>query len=179
MTRRLVKPQPVKKGIACIDEELKGESGLFRTWLRNSDGGIDQDFNPEYFECPYGQPGDRLWCKEAFYKHKHIGMKFFDEYEALPDNDKPYYRKVSPLFLPKYVARIALEITEVRVERLQEINAVEVLKEGISLRTKPRDGDNLERYFAELWNSLYTKKPECQWKANPWMWVVEFKRIKP
>ena len=74
--------------------------------------------------------------------------------------------------MPRWASRITLEITDVRVERLQEIDIHDVIKEGIKV-------DSIAGFsrFKGYWDSLYAKKPEYQWKANPWVWVIEFVHI--
>uniref|UniRef100_A0A6M3LV70 ASCH domain-containing protein n=1 Tax=viral metagenome TaxID=1070528 RepID=A0A6M3LV70_9ZZZZ len=117
------------------------------------------------WKCTYGKPGDILWVRETFYKHKHIGMKFSDEYEALPYNLKPYYRKCSAIFMSIWVSRITLKITDVRVERLQEISEKDAISEGILAVAS----------FADIWNSINGKKHP--WASNPWVWVIDFERV--
>ena len=147
-TRRVVKPQPNVR-LSNIEE-----TNLWSYTL------CEQDW-----KCTYGKPGDILWVRETFYKHKHIGMKFSDEYEALPDNLKPYYRKCSAIFMSKWVSRITLKITDVRVERLQEISEKDAISEGILAVAS----------FADIWNSINGKKHP--WASNPWVWVIDFERV--
>ena len=116
-------------------------------------------------KCPYGKPGDILWVRETFYKHRHIGMKFSDEYEALSDNVKPYYRKCSAIFMSKWASRITLKISNVRVEQLQEISEKDAISEGILAVAS----------FADIWNSINGKKHS--WASNPWVWVIDFERV--
>lgn len=85
------------------------------------------------------------------------------------------------IHMPKEAARIWLKVTEVRVERLQEMNGQDVLKEGINSHVHPEanyfDGNQREM-FEELWNSTI-KKSELNlygWEANPWVWVIEFEK---
>jgi len=72
-----------------------------------------------------------------------------------------------------------LEITGVRVERLQEIMEEDAQKEGILFKVPARlkTGGGYRRTFEALWDSLYTKKPEYQWEKNPWVFVISFKRV--
>ena len=116
-------------------------------------------------KCAYDSDDRLLWVRETFYKHKHIGMKFSDEYEALPDNLKPYYRKCSAIFMSKWASRITLKISDVRVERLQEISEKDAISEGILAVAS----------FADIWNSINGKKHP--WASNPWVWVIDFERV--
>ena len=128
-------------------------------------------------KCPYGKPGDILWVRETFYKHRHIGMKFSDEYEALPDNLKPYYRKCSPIFMSKWASRTTLKISDVRVERLQEISE----EDAIGACKANRGDDAISEgilavaSFADIWNSINQEKHS--WASNPWVWVIDFERV--
>lgn len=157
--------------------------------------------------CPYGQPGDRLWVRESFADLRGTGI------EHRPDPDGPLQRyafaadsppgsasdearkdfgiKWKPsIHMPRSACRILLEITAVRVERLQNISEEQALAEGIDLE---RLADSQERYdmvadhnmtgrptaggaFRDLWASINGIE---SWDANPWVWVVEFKRVTP
>ena len=83
------------------------------------------------------------------------------------------------LFMPKVAARIWLKVTDVRVERLQEMWASDVPKEGIFF-TKPTTADGMLQAFADLWNSTIKKSDlgSYGWDANPWVWVIEFERCE-
>jgi hypothetical protein len=135
--------------------------------------------------CPYGKIGDRLWVREA-----HIITKIIKNGKLKKDviycngvkekkcefirttTFKIINRKwTSPLFMPRWASRITLEITNIRVERLQEISAEDILKEGFEVYPIPLNFKN----FKNLWNSIH-KKEYC-WESNPWVWVVEFRRV--
>jgi hypothetical protein len=100
-------------------------------------------------KLPY-QIGDVLWVKENYRKSQKI-----KEWK-------------SPLFMPKSAARIWLKVTDVRIERLQDISPADARAEGFITRSD----------FKIYWNSLYANKPEKQWDANPYVCVVEFQRIE-
>ena len=125
-------------------------------------------------KCAYDSDDRLLWVRETFYRHKHIGMKFSDEYEALPDNLKPYYRKCSSIFMSKWASRITLKISDVRVERLRDITLNDVNAEGVGSTTFI-DSWNGRHHFALLWDSINKKKHP--WASNPWVWVIEFERV--
>ena len=77
--------------------------------------------------------------------------------------------------MPRWASRILLEITDVRVERLQEISMQEAIAEGApTLKGCP----DPRVYFEDLWNELYAKSG-YPWESDPWVWVIEFKRIEP
>lgn len=83
------------------------------------------------------------------------------------------------IYMPKEAARIWLKVTNVRVERLQEMWASDVSKEGIYF-TKPTTADEMLMAFAKLWNSTIKKSDidRYDWDANPWVWVIEFERCE-
>ena len=145
--------------------------------------------------CPYGQPGDRLWVREAW--------RTFKSYDALPPRDlletctiwreadatpridrSPLCGKLRPsMFMPRWASRITLEIVSVRVERLQDISEADASGEGLRFNSNcigPWSFDGGQQWLAareayrELWNSI---NGPGSWAANPWVWVVEFKRL--
>lgn len=143
----------------------------------------------------YGQPGDRLWVRET---HAHC-----DECGALnfratngPAHclacDQSLSKWKPSIFMFREDSRILLEVTEVRVQRLQEIIFEDALAEGIEM---PRliagvdvdiDGnfwkpgqDKVIKAFRTLWDSINGKRQGCAWADNPWVWAVSFKKIKP
>ena len=142
-----------------------------------------------YIKCPYGLVGDRLWVREtwavATTLNKTKPSDLLKKYSLIPITYKATYPNEShymwrPLILmPRWASRITLEITGVRVERLQEIKPEDVIKEGVEYY-KPVPNEYLDTYliymFEELWNSLNAKRG-YGWEANPWVWVIEFKRV--
>ncbi|MGE1089832.1 hypothetical protein [Pseudomonas zeae] len=147
------------------------------------------------FRCPYGQPGDRLWVRETFGSQVRRdaagGTGRFTVYRASkPDaidyvgaSGKEYPVKWKPsIHMPRHLSRVLLEITNVRVERLQEISGDQAEAEGVDaamcqeyLDTSPSRFECKEAVihgFAGLWQST-----GGNWDANPWVWVVEFKRV--
>ena len=141
----------------------------------------------EQVSCPYGQVGDRLWVRETFC----LG----DGMNPSGDATKPTYKADWPdvehsrwkpsIHMPRWASRITLEITEVRVERLQEIREKSAVREGI----KPPEhafrmisGGDIEvnespqELFAELWDFLNAKRG-YGWDTNPWVWVVSFAKL--
>jgi uncharacterized protein YhfF len=117
--------------------------------------------------CPYGQPGDRLWVRETWAKAGEIG----DETEYRADNDDPTAGKWRPsIHMPRWASRITLEITAVRVERLQEISEADAMAEGVSDSANYSARDHFHRLWLEI------NGPES-WIKNPWVWIIEFKRV--
>ena len=129
--------------------------------------------------CPYGKPGDRLWVRETWaVQHEYdafapseIGSSARWHYAAT-ENLGGLLKRPS-IFLPRRGSRITLEITDVRVERLQQISDADALAEGCST-VDMRSGDSLASVYARLWQSIHG--PDS-WNANPWVWVMEFRRV--
>lgn len=151
--------------------------------------------------CPYGKPGERLWVRETWYcdhfevmRGPYLKPDDLNVSEAIDDGTLVYaadgltpYEADQPIWkpsihMPRWASRILLEITDVRVERLQDISEEQALAEGIA---KTQDGgyhvESGKHYFASpvdsfasLWSSV-----GGDWDANPWVWVVEFKRVTP
>jgi hypothetical protein len=145
--------------------------------------------------CPYGIPGDRLWVRETW---GESGLNRY-EYRAFPA-DGSDFRCVSrwrpSIHMPRVVSRITLEIVSVRVERLQDISEADAMVEGIKSWGESWDtkkcaemmlrggsgefGDFVEQGVARslyraLWESI---NGPGSWDANPWVWVIEFKKVE-
>ncbi|MBW7903814.1 MAG: hypothetical protein H3C26_20285 [Rhodocyclaceae bacterium] len=159
--------------------------------------GIDNDGRAcfETLQCPYGQPGGRLWVRETW-QHSNFPLGPYDDrcdifYRAdyLDDPHGPdgelspegKYRTWRPsIHMPRAASRILLEITAVRVEQLLDITTVDAIAEGV-METAPYlkgcPACSEYRYaYEDLWKSTYGPG---SWDANPWVWVVEFKREQP
>jgi len=130
---------------------------------------------------------DRLWVRESFYTLTkdttvvYYKADYYLEDRFLPLSDKPKYRP--PLFMPRWASRITLEITGLRVERLQEISDRDCDTEGVrpSVDGNAHDWRGNEngwhRTFRQLWDSLNAKRG-YGWDTNPWVWVIEFKALE-
>ena len=143
-----------------------------------------------FFRCPYGKPGDRLWVRETWaVQHEYdaaapseIGANARWHYGATEDLGG--LRKRPSISLPRRGSRILLEITAVRVERLQSISEEDALAEGAPPSHQSIDrishafgyADFSRSWYAQLWESI---NGPGSWAANPWVWVVEFRRVQP
>ncbi len=150
-------------------------------WKKNKLGALvsvacDYRASPELKKTPWVSPS-ALQCAL-------IVPKLMDELEECyffeeglnttwPPGDSPLPWKPS-IHMPRWASRITLEITNVRVERLQDISNADALAEGIVDNAHPDYGFGPRQEFKELWTSI--NGPES-WAANPWVWVIEFKRI--
>ena len=125
--------------------------------------------------CPLGQPGDRIYVRETFSQHPEWGqLAFRADGEEFEDADGWLWEpKWTPsIHMPKDLARIWLEITGVRVERIQEITPDDCIAEGarpVEQRELGR-GHEAVSAFRELWEST-----GGDWDANPWVWAIDFK----
>ncbi len=191
-TRRVMKPQPI-----LVDGEWRFAGA---GWTGSKDVALFLPGHSLANRFPYGQIGDRLWVKETFGVHDTITTTPND----LPNfksEDGRYHpvihfagkenyawgmygppRKRSSRFMPKSVARIWLEIVDVRVERVQRISQADAKAEGVrALKLEdggfiPLCGSDYVGAYRNLWNELNAKRG-YGWDVNPWVWVIEFKRI--
>jgi len=189
-TRRAIKLQPPEMILnsTMLAKDAASSSGY---------SFISDEYGEIPLKCPYGQAADRLWVRETW--GIYSGGKDGDLIPGTIPGSSLVYRATddmgglkgwkSPRFMPRWASRITLEILNVRVERLQEISPnkhsiTNLRAEGLPKHAFGIDYTTaLERYclledFKELWNSFYTKKPEYRWEANPWVWVLEFKKSK-
>lgn len=185
VTRRVMKPQPQKAPVDVVD-------GV-PSWDSPTNYAGEVQMNTQHGKpCPYGKPGDRLWVREAWAQinvAQALGESWVVYREC--DNRTDYGGPWKPsIHMRRRDSRILLEVTDVRVERLQEISWEQALDEGIGDHRfdcdRPVEPDGYPACscgsvgyvdaFAELWNSI---NGPAAWDANPWVWVVEFKRIEP
>ena len=146
--------------------------------------------------CPW-QVGDRLWVRETWrvdrlnesIKSNNLESGQWVQYKSDNDIWATYPGRWRPsIHMPRWASRITLEITNIRVERIQEISEEDVIAEGFNSTTwngeltifrPPANGfDDIPatQYFMDFWDSIYAPKG-YGWKDNPWVWVREFRRI--
>jgi hypothetical protein len=121
-------------------------------------------------KCPYGKPGDRLWVRETW-------CPDFEPYtfRYRADGSEMVGRWHPSIHMPRWASRITLEVVSVRVERLKVISGDGAYAEGINQQGIGSDAA-MVKSFSDLWESI---NGPGSWEANPWVWVVEFKRVKP
>lgn len=136
------------------------------------------------FQCRYGVPGDRLWVRETFaIADRPEGMTIYAA--AYTDENRPLIRWKPSIHMPRARSRLTLEITDVRVERLQELSEADAIAEGIYLhshhgmfsanhRTLDCAGRDARESYGKLWDSI---NGAGSWAANPWVWALSFRRI--
>lgn len=153
--------------------------------------------------CPYGKPGDRLWVKESFSpspmevapeeprssRWKIIYSAGGQSDAVAPPGYNPMlynYERWSPsIHMPRWASRYTLEVTDVRVQRLQDISEADAIAEGAppshpSIDTISREfgfHDFPRSWYAQLWDSINAKR--APWSSNPWVWAVTFRRVGP
>jgi hypothetical protein len=218
-TRRIVKPQP-EYGRADCDN-----ANAFRVRLKSGGWHHCDPITFAEIYSPYGQPGDRLWVRETWglcANHDFtdwvrgsvasvtscpIGRQV--EYRADWENDHEPNVWHPSIHMPLWASRLTLEITSIRVERLNDISEEDAEAEGVTSRkiSRPWGLENgwsadwsrvgqpnkyaangktiaeediglatARHAFCNLWESI---NGPGSWDANPWVWVVEFKRVMP
>ncbi|HAL07219.1 MAG TPA: hypothetical protein DCP26_07685 [Brevundimonas sp.] len=208
-TRRVVKPMPnwAEKFPICKPEWMAAGHQIWWWDGQHDRVGVAQD-------CPYGQPGDRLWVRESGLEQMRAPLFKLFAHDAGPntfwtDSDGGRYGasyseaigregllrsggwKVRPsIHMPRWACRLVLEITDVRVERLQAISEADALAEGIARfegerffhwepNPEPRhprfNGVTPEAGFQFLWETI---NGDESWEANPWVWAVSFRVVE-
>ncbi|MFN3630245.1 MAG: hypothetical protein ACK4XK_09385 [Casimicrobiaceae bacterium] len=179
-TRRLVKPPPTHfvGGPGVIDSHGKPVPRA---------PAIDDGVLSREIVCPYGAPGDKLWVREAWavpHRYDHLGPSNIPvegvslHYAATEERGGLRWRP--SIHMCRWASRITLEITGVRVERLQDISEADAQAEGCALACMAPTGDDSGSAiygpggYMALWESL---NGAGSWDANPWVWVLSFRRV--
>jgi hypothetical protein len=200
-TRRVVKPQPPApngRGEPYFAQhEIGGNNWLYLA------GDAPLPTEIMHCRCPYGMSGDRLWVRETWgyhggdeylYQRDSVAVVYRADDRLGPLDPIPGGRWRPSIHMPRWASRITLEITGVRVERLNDISEEDALAEGITWPVPPTlaaqgiteyrppidlSGLSTLRHaanrFRELWESISSPG---SWDANPWVWVIEFRRVE-
>ncbi|QJI12000.1 hypothetical protein HKK58_05470 [Pseudomonas sp. ADAK22] len=230
-----IKERPILFSAPMVRAILEGRKTVTRRLVKGAGLKWLEDFTPEYVAypanslCPYGKPGDRLWVRETFIDLRGTGV----EHRPEPDGPLQHYTyaadcrpgshsdearkdfglKYKPsIHMPRAACRILLEITAVRVERLQDISEDQAKAEGCFFTNYGRKCGHTGSGWTEvgdcpapeahhpqrngwMWDKT-SSADEClgtatwafanlwqkaggDWEDNPWVWVVEFKRVTP
>jgi hypothetical protein len=183
-TRRVVKPQPIasptnpphdaKVGALYVCPDRFPTSDKQGSVIVHCEGpGITRSMGQLQFTesfSPYGTPGDRLWVRETWRRERAGAGTEGLRYRA--DDDTAGVRWTPAIHMPRTACRIELEVTEVRVERLQAITWQDAEEEGVG-HVMPKSAVEM---YQELWDSLNAARG-YGWAVNPWVWVVSFKRV--
>ncbi|WP_323117349.1 ASCH domain-containing protein [Klebsiella variicola] len=204
-TRRIMKVQPESNqlGLLLITDSTKhSDIGKYHWAESNATG---NHVRSKLFLCPFGAVGDRIWVREGFFPAPlemqsepprktmwNIAYRDGMQMEKLaPAEYNPtiynYERWTPSIHMPRWASRILLEITDVRVERLNAISEEDATAEGVppagsllpdypgTFLTPKGDFATAKVAFQRLWESIYGDEI---WKANPWVWVISFKRVE-
>lgn len=149
------------------------------SWLYGDGPGHEVHESIKRVPCPFGKPGDRIYVRETFAwvptACESDEIVFAADYQDGSDKAAGV-RYIPSIHMPKAAARIWLDITGVRLERLQAISEEDAEAEGVGfLRSVPDADETLtaKQLFECLWDST-----GGDWAANPWVWVIDFKRIE-
>lgn len=194
-TRRVLRPQP-----PTLNDLYPVYNGYLGAWQWRVRGNWYQAHVKDSY-CPYGTAGERLWVRETWFPLQAPN-------ECWKEGSKPdvVYRADHPkeevtradwtsigvtrwrpsIFMPRWASRITLEVTGVRLERVQSISVEDCMAEGVvDVRLAVETGypsrwPNIPTrlaMFRGVWDSINGKRPGCAWADNPWVYVVEFKRV--
>jgi hypothetical protein len=142
--------------------------------------------------CPYGEPGDRLWVRETWwhYRSNEIEMVSFPGWTGTRIDDRTHWetrnvsfdpsahaiwKKRPSIHMPRWASRLTLEITGVRVERVQTISEEDAIAEGC-FDEKEHDGSLPSQIYRQLWDALNAKRG-YSWESNPFVWVLSFRQV--
>lgn len=197
-----MKERPILFKGPLVRAILSGQKTVTRRLLKMPHGFWETSATGELVpipaNCPYGKPGDRLWVRETWARVGNCDPGYLTfaatypaclppELENIPAASEIRWKPSIHMF--RRDSRILLEITDVRVERLQDISDAEIEREGIDLDALADGQDRYDMCHAgsgadgrptlrTAWRHLW-ESTGGNWEANPWVWVVEFKRVDP
>lgn len=198
-TRRVLKVQPSMTNYISLEHTDGTVGAIFANKPQ-----IEHGIKVEKCWCPYGKVGDRLWVRESWSYYEDTTL--FDciryradnavrkpEFDKFPDVSENTWHTFemrcdgvgcadhkwrSPIHMPRWASRITLEVTEVRVQRLQDISEADAIAEGVGSQDRHvRGGVELFEHrsgFAILWDTI---NGAGSWEKNPWVWAISFRRI--
>jgi len=208
-TRRIVKlPRGIQRLYRPFPQEPRNVQGV------DEDGLIGWYATPD--ACPYGQPGDQLWVRETHYRFGRYvkngltpsgrqrwrfrpsgatpgmrGVRYAEQATPLAKRADLGWHRRPAIFMPYFACRLKLEVTSVRVERLQEISETNAIAEGVKAGDwithrgtmgpfdceVSKNAETAREAFRALWDSINAKR--APWAENPWVWVIEFEKTPP
>lgn len=180
-TRRALKVQPI--------DILPMKVPNMWVTLRIQDKQNPENTRGDVIRCRFGIPGDRLWVRETWMP---VDLSFREPAKFILKTDKTGKQRAiiykadtdyfcqwkQSIFMPRWASRITLEIVNIKVEPLWAINRADAFAEGVrsTYSHQPPDWLDIDA-FRELWDKL-NKKRGYGWDVNPWVWVIEFKKVK-
>jgi hypothetical protein len=184
----IMKERPILFNAAMVNAILSGQKTQTRRMVKTSPGIYGVNTVLHIDKCQFGKVGDRLWVREtidgiwgcdATYMADDTRLAdvlegWWDEPQRLP------IKRIPSIHMPRWASRITLEITDLRVERLQDISEEDAKAEGVPLDCPighiPAYKKAPYSYcFAQLWESVYGAG---SWDANPWVWAISFKKVE-
>lgn len=196
-TRRVIVPRQSTPRVAPLTMEpymWEGQQELdddgLPCWI-----GTHPDYptGEKWFSCPYGGVGDRLWVREtwatvktlddlnaaACYQHDRPPAIYYAAWIGAARNSENRGRWRPSIHMPRWACRLTLEILSVGVERLQDITEEDAIAEGCTA-TQAGDGYPFampaRMNFVDLWDDINAKRG-YGWAVNPWVWVIEYRRV--
>lgn len=190
-TRRVMKVPPSTRSVRWVENAEMVPSGGYTGWVIECDAPL---LLPR--QCPYGVPGDRLWVRETWacsrgsdgeHERDKVIYRADPMFDGCGKGDFGFNWAPS-LFMPRWASRIMLEVTGVRVERLQDISFADAVAEGLEAQSGgvmraqfwglPEWRDTGRSRFSAIdayqaiWESI---NGSGSWDANPWVWVIDFR----
>ncbi|EBY8830230.1 hypothetical protein D6S76_20530 [Salmonella enterica subsp. enterica serovar Schwarzengrund] len=185
--RKMQTRRPIKWKQTRFTEIAEREDGSLWPWAEDCERGGDI-----WFACPFGEVGDCIWVRETW-AEAGASAPDLKLYRAnYPAHVPTHYENVPPaedvrwtpsIHMPRWASRILLEITDVRVERVQDISQIDAIAEGgppdhpsfSKISQEMGFSDWPRSWFAQTWWGIYGREA---WNTNPWVWVIEFKRVE-
>ncbi|GKQ09109.1 hypothetical protein NUKP79_28300 [Klebsiella quasipneumoniae] len=176
--------RPIKWKQTRFTEIGEREDGSKWPWSEDAEHACDF-----WHPCPFGAVGDRIWVRETWNKYGGL-LTYRADHDWIDDMRKETVctaKWVPSIHMPRWASRILLEITDVRVERLNAISEEDATAEGVppagsllpdylgTFLTPKGDFATAKVAFQRLWESIYGEE---SWKANGWVWVISFKRVE-
>lgn len=175
-TRRAMKPQPPE----FVRVRLGGNSLEHHFFDDGRDGEVARNWPDRniFSLCPHGKTGDHLWVRETWKNSANVQPPIDEPYiyaaDLGPNGAMKWAATWKPsIHMPRAASRITLEITGVRVEKLQDISRGDAMAEGCPFPNM-QDGEDPRQWYADLWESI---NGVDSWNANPWVWCISFRRV--
>lgn len=193
-----IKERPILFSAPMVRAILAGQKTMTRRVLkRNLSGRVERKGKQWHIDdhgcvaaCPYGNVGERLWVRETFGHNQCANCPIHyraTEQKWKEDSINPNSRWYPSIHMPRMFSRINLEITDIKVELLNQISNADILREGIrseSCNICPHMGGSgceqcfsIVKPFRELWDSINGKTPGKSWEDDPYVWAVSFRRV--
>lgn len=204
-TRRImaIQPEHSELGLRRVIDSKNGRDNGKYFWSQSDARGLKM--RSKVFGCPYGEVGDRIWVRETYqgplfdYERMESYLEDSSKFEKpefcvyrADGNPAPEFYDADDnlhcgwrpsIHMPRWDSRILLEITVIRVERLNTISQADAIAEGAPPSHPSIDcvsqeygfPDFSRSWFGQTWQHIYGEE---SWQSNPWVWVIEFKRVE-